>query len=203
MMTKPPDRMITEAAINRGLDYIYRLANTQEGFAGYGSLLICCFALVGATSRDRSLKRAASSRAQKLARRWNRAHSLSTLDASPEVVLDFVLVSYALSRLGLRDDALREQIRTAVQRFSVQDLLFFDPVSEPPPDDLPFACECGLKNQRRRKFCKRCRKRLKIQSRYRVWMRALAATYVSGRCGILFGAGYLDVLKWLPAMRPY
>ena len=204
MMTKPPDRMIsTEKAISRGLDYIYRLANTPEGFDGYGSLLICCFALVGATSRDRSLKRTASSRAQKLARRWHGAHSLSTFEAGPEVVLDFVLVSYALSRLGLRDAALRKQIRTAVQRFSVQDLLSFDPVSEPPPDDLPFTCECGLKNQRRRKFCKRCRKRLEIQSRYRVWMRALAATYVSGRCGILFGAGYLDVLKWLPAMRPY
>jgi len=34
-------------------------------------------------------------------------------------------------------------------------------------------------------------------------MEALANTYVSGRCGLLFGARYLDVLKWLPAMRPY
>ena len=34
-------------------------------------------------------------------------------------------------------------------------------------------------------------------------MRALASTYISGRCGLLFGARYLDVLKWLPAMRPY
>jgi len=34
-------------------------------------------------------------------------------------------------------------------------------------------------------------------------MGALASTYVSERCGILFGARYLDVLKWLPAMRPY
>ncbi len=34
-------------------------------------------------------------------------------------------------------------------------------------------------------------------------MRALASTYVSGRCGILFGVRYLDVLKWLPTMRPY
>jgi len=34
-------------------------------------------------------------------------------------------------------------------------------------------------------------------------MGALAGTYVSGRCGILFGARYPDVLKWLPMMRPY
>jgi hypothetical protein len=203
-MIKPPDRTIDRAtAINRGMDYLYRLANTTEGFEGYGSLLICCFALVGATSRDRRLTQTAKARAQKLARRWQRAHPVATLEAGPEVVLDFLLVSYALSRLGLTDAALREQIRFAAQRFSVQDLLLFDPVSEPPPDDLPFACECGLKNHRGRKFCKRCRKRLEIQSRYRVWMRALAATYVSGRCGIVFGAGYPEVLKWLPIMRPY
>ena len=34
-------------------------------------------------------------------------------------------------------------------------------------------------------------------------MEALANTYISERCGMLFGARYLDVLKWLPAMRPY
>jgi hypothetical protein len=34
-------------------------------------------------------------------------------------------------------------------------------------------------------------------------MDALTRTYVSERCGILFGARYADVLKWLPAMRPY
>src|SRR5207237_2766353 len=78
-----------------------------------------------------------------------------------------------------------------------------DPVSEPPANDLPYACDCGLKNQRGRTFCKQCRRRLEIQSRYRVWMGALTKTYVSGRCGILFGARHLDVLKWLPTMRPY
>ena len=44
---------------------------------------------------------------------------------------------------------------------------------------------------------------MEIYSRYRVWMGALAGTYVSERCGILLGARYSDVLKWLPAMRPY
>ena len=42
-----------------------------------------------------------------------------------------------------------------------------------------------------------------IQSRYRAWTRALAATYVSERCGVVFGARYIDVLKWLPAVRSY
>jgi hypothetical protein len=203
-MTKRPDPTPgREIAIKRGLDFIYRVAGTANGFDSYGALLICCFALVGATSREASLRRLARSRAQKLARRWGRVHPLLPPDAGPELLLDFVLVRYALSRIGLRDVALNAQIRIAARRFSAQDLLGFDPVSEPPANDLSYRCECGLKNRRGRTFCKQCRKRLVIQSRYRVWMRALAATYVSERCGILFGARYLDVLKWLPTMRPY
>jgi hypothetical protein len=203
-MTNRPDQIAgSETSVKRGLDFIYRLAGTTEGFDSYGSLLICCFALVGATSRHSNLRQLARSRALKLARRWRRGQTRSPLDASPDLVLDFVLVRYALSRLGLRDASLSAQIRTAAKRFSAQDVLGFDPINEPPPSDLPYTCDCGLKNQRGRTFCKRCRRRLQIQSRYRVWMRALAATYVSGRCGVLFGVHYPDVLKWLPAMRPY
>ena len=202
-MTKADQIATSETSIKRGLDFIYRVAGTSEGFDSYGSLLVCCFALVGATSRDANLRQLARSRAQKLAQRWRRAHPRVPSDASADLVLNFVFVRYALSRLGLRDAALNAQIRTAVKRFSAQDLLGFDPVSEPPPDDLSYRCDCGLKNLRGRTFCKQCRRRLETKSRYRVWMEALANTYVGERCGILFGARYADVLKWLPSMRPY
>lgn len=203
-MTKAPvPKPRSETSIKRGLDFIYRIASKPEGFDSYGSLLICCFALVGATSRDGSLRQLARSRAQKLAQRWSRLHPAVPPDASADLVLDFVMVRYALSRLGVRDVVLNAQIRAAAKRFSVQDLLGFNPVSEPPANDLPYPCDCGLKNQRGRRFCKQCKRRLENQSRYRVWMEALANTYVSGRCGLLFGAHYLDVLKWLPTMRPY
>ena len=203
-MSKPPDQIASrETSIKRGLDFIYRVAGTTACFDSYGSLLICCFALVGATSRNASLRQLARSRAQKLAQRWGRAYPLLPPDASPDLVLDFVLVSYALRRLGLRDVTLNAQVRTAAKRFSAQDLLGFNPVSEPPPNDLSYPCDCGLKRQRGRTFCRQCRKRLAAQSRYRVWMEALANTYVGERCGIQFGARYSDVLKWLPTMRPY
>jgi hypothetical protein len=192
-----------ETSIKRGLDFIYRVAGTSDGFDSYGKLLICCFALMGTTSRDPSLRRLARSRAQKLARLWGRAHPVLPPEATADLILDFVLVRYALSRLGVRDVVLSAQIRAAAKRFSVQDLLGFNPLSEPPANDLPYPCDCGLKNQRGRTFCKQCKRRLETQSRYRVWMRALASTYVSGRCGIIFGARYPDVLKWLPTMRPY
>lgn len=195
--------LLTESTIKRGLDFIYRLAGTPDGFDSYGSLLICCFALVGATSRDSSLRQLARSRAQKLAQRWGRVHPRVPPDAAPDLVLNFILVRYALNRIGLRDAALNSQLLAAAKRFSAEDLLGFNPVTEPPPNDLSYRCDCGLKNQRGRTFCKQCRRRLETQNRYRVWMGALAKTYVSGRCGILFGARYPDVLKWLPAMRPY
>jgi len=190
-------------AISRGLDFIYRLAETEHGFGSYGSLLICCFALVGATSRDAGLRQLARSRAQKLAQCWGRLHPAVPRDAAPDVVLHFILVRYALSRIGLRDAELNAQIRIAAGRFSVHEVLGFDPVSEPPPDDLSYRCDCGLQNHRGRAFCKQCRKRLEIQSRYRVWLRALTRTYLAERCSVLFGARYPDVLKWLPAMRDY
>lgn len=202
-MTKAPERATSETSIKRGLNFIYRIASKPEAFDSYGSSLICCFALVGATSRDASLRQLARSRAQKLAQRWSRLHPVVPPEATTNLVLEFVMVRYALSRLGLRDVALNAQIRAATKRFSVQDLLGFNPLSEPPANDLPYPCECGLKNPRGRTFCKQCKRRLEIQSRYRVWMEALANTYVSGRCGLRFGAHYLDVLKWLPAMRPY
>jgi hypothetical protein len=203
-MTRATDQIAgRERAIKQGLDFIYRIAGTPHGFDSYGPLLICCFALVGATSRDASLRQMARLRAQRLAQRWGRVHPRLPADASPELVLNFIVVRYALSRLGLRDAALTAQIRAATKGFSAQDLLGFNPVSEPPANDLPYPCDCGLKNQRGRTFCRQCRRRLEIQSPYRVWMEALANTYAGGRCGILFGARYLDVLKWLPAMRPY
>lgn len=193
----------SDKAIKRGLDFIYRVATKPEGFDSYGSLSICCFALVGATSRDVELRQLATSRAQKLARRWRRLHLVVPPDATSDLVFDCVMVSYALSRLRFKDVALNTQIRAAAKQFSAQDLLGFDPVSEPPADDLPHQCDCGFQNQRGRKSCKQCKRRLEFQSRYRVWMEALSNTYVGERCGVIFGAPYLDVLKWFPRMRPY
>ncbi|HUS12256.1 MAG TPA: hypothetical protein VMZ30_17450 [Pyrinomonadaceae bacterium] len=203
-MTKASELMASrDTSIERGLEFIYRVASTTDGFDSYGSLLICCFALMGATSRDPSLRQLARSRAQKLAQRWSRLHPVVPADVSADLILDFILVRYALSRLGMRDVILKAQIDSAAQRFSAKDLLGFDPLSEPPANDLPCRCDCGLKNQRGRMFCKQCRRRLENQSRYRVWMEALANTYISERCGLNCGARYLDVLRWLPTMRPY
>lgn len=192
-----------EAAIKRGLDFIYHFGSEPDNFNSYGSSLICCFALLGVTARDRKLRELGRARCQQLARSWTRQHRFAAADITPELLLDFILVRYALGRLGLRDQALTARLRLAAKQFSARDLLAFDPLTEPPPEDVPLPCNCGLNNQRGRKSCKRCRHRLEIQGRHRVWMEALGNTYVAEQCGIVFGARYLDVLKWLPTMRPY
>lgn len=203
-MTIATDKLkARDEAIERGLDFIYHFGSKDEPFANYGSFLICCFALVGATSRDPKLRRLGRRRAKQLFARWSRIQPSLPPDASSDLLLDFVLVRYAQTRIGIRDRAGVAQIREVARRFSTLDLLGFDPASEPPPDDLPYPCDCTFQNPRGRKACKQCKRRLRIQSRYRVWMEALANTYVAERCGVVFGAPYAEVLKWMPFMRPY
>lgn len=191
------------AAIERGLDFIYHFGQEQKCFSDYGSFLICCFALVAATSRNPKLRQPGRERAKQLLQRWSVLHPRLPADVDSDLLLDFVLVHYAQRRLGLRDDAAATAINLAARNFPASDLLGFDPREEPPPNDLSYRCDCSFQNPRGRKVCKQCKRRLRMRSRYRVWLDALANTYVAERSGVRFGAAYADVLKWLPGMRPY
>src|SRR5215813_11671659 len=190
-----------DEAIQRGLDFIYRFGSKAANFEDYGTLMICCFALAGATSRNQKLRKHSRKIAKQLGRRWKNARRIRRVSANS--FLNSIQVQYALGRIGERDAGLEHEIKDLSEKFSARDLLGFDPLHEPPPDDLPYACDCGLENQRGRKFCKRCRRKLLIKTRYRAWMDALANTYVAERCGTIYGAQYTSVLSWLPKMRPY
>lgn len=193
----------TDRAIERGLDFIYRLGQKQKFFADYGSFLVCCFALLAATSRNPKLRSLGRERTKQFLGRWSLLHPYLPEDASSDLLFEFILIHYARRRIGLRDAAGARGIKRAARNFSASDLLGFDPVKEPPPNDLPYRCDCTFQNPRGRKVCKQCKCRLRIRSRYKVWMEALANTYVAEASGILFGASYADVLKWRTAMQPY
>jgi hypothetical protein len=194
---------VRDAAIERGLEFIYRFGQKQKCFANYGSFLICCFALVAATSRNPKLRSLGRDRAKQLLRRWSLMHPFLPAAASSDLLLEFVLINYAQRRIGLSDSAGATAIRLAARNFSASDLLGFDPAKEPPPNDLPYPCDCSFQNSCGRKACKQCKRRLRIRSRYKVWMEALANTYVAERSGVHFGASHADVLKWMPVIRPY
>ena len=203
-----PGARFTEAdrarAVRRGLQFIYRTALDRDNFDRYGSDYLWCFYTISAGVSDRGLRSLARRMGVERARQWRQSHRALPAGASADEVIDFAFGSDAADSLGLRDDALKRQIRRAASRLSARDLLLFDPLAEPPPRDVPEACEFDKTiNARGAKFCRRCGRPLRMRTRYDVWYDALITAYVGERYGVRLGAGYGDVLKWLTALRPY
>jgi hypothetical protein len=190
-------------AISRGLEFIYKIACDEECFAFYGHDLLNCFYFISATSLDPALRRAARKMGRERALVWRREHVTLPRKADAETVSEYIHGSYAAGRLSLRDNAIKEQLRRAARHITARDYLYFDPATEPPPDDATEVCWCGVLNERGRKTCCECRKRLVVINRYKLWYDALIAAYNCERVGVHVGARYAEVLKWLPVMRPY
>ena len=192
-----------DIAIRQGLAFIYQSAGEPASFESYGSDLLCCFYCISTTSSDADLRRLARSLGRKLARRWWQQHTEVPLNADASDVADLVFGSDAAERLGVGNRAFKQQLRKSAGAFGVRDYLFFDPATERPPADVPFECSCGAPNPRGRKVCRQCRTPLSMMSPYWVWLNALTIAYTGERHGVRLGASFADVLKWLPAMRPY
>lgn len=192
-----------QRAIKRGLEFIYKIACDEDHFAVYGHDLINCFYFISATSRDPSLRRAARKMGRERARAWRRKRSKLPPRANAETISEYIHGSYAAERLGLRDTAIKEKLREAAKRITAREYLYFDPMVEEPPSDATEVCWCGLLNERGRKRCRECRKQLIPINRYKLWYDALIAAYNCERVGVHVGARFVDVLKWLPVMRPY
>ena len=192
-----------EFATRRGLEFIYHTACDPENFAAYGFDYTFCLHWIASTSRDAALRRTARGMAVERACRWRSEHPLVPADADAETVAQLVFGGLSADRLGLRDAAFRAEVRRAASHVSAEDLLWFDPVAGPPPDDLPKDCVCGEVNPRGRKTCRGCRRRLKRSSRYEVWLLGLIRSYQGERYRVKLGARYADVIRWLPSMRPY
>lgn len=190
-------------AIERGVYYLYSTASESANFDIYGCYFLACFTLLCCTSKDASLRTSSRKMARRFARKWQKDHSHLPLGATPDSICDFAVALYSTMRLGLVSEPFRDRIYEAAKRFDSIDFLGFDPTIEPPSDDMPYPCQCGIENRRGRKYCKRCRKKLLIKSRYRTWMEALSKTFIGQRCGVRIGASFAEVLKWTHVMRPY
>jgi hypothetical protein len=193
-----------DRAVQRGFTFLYYFACNPGNFREYGSDLLSAFYNIAETSQNLKLSRTAWSRGHELAVEWRRIHPTVPADANANDVSDLVFGHDPAARLGAPDARMGMQLRNAAARFSVDDFLLFDPVKEPPPADIPQECQkCGHQNARGATVCARCGSRLAMRNRYDVFQDALIATYTGDRAGITLGAHYADVLKWLPAMRPY
>ena len=204
-----PGSRFTEAqrkrAIMRGLKFIYRTSLQRENFADYGEDFLWCFSTLSEAVQDADFRREAKRMGIERASQWRREHPAVPANARAGLISDLVFGNDAAESLGVRDERFREQLKLAATRFSAREYLLFDPVHEPPPADVPAECDyCGADdNPRDSRLCHVCRKPLVMRTRYDVWYDALIATYTGDHSGIELGAHYVDVLKWLPAMRPY
>lgn len=191
------------AAIDRGLDFIYRTACKRANFAEYGFDYLGCFHCIASTSKDRKLRAKARALGLERAAAWRRQHATVPRDIEAADLAHLVIGSYSAHSLGLPDGRLKQELRKAVTKFAAIDYYSFDPATEPPPDDVPYDCDCGEWNPRGRKTCRSCRRRLTMITRYGVWIDALTRSYMGERYGVRIGVSYADVIKWLPVMRPY
>lgn len=190
-------------AIDRGLDFIYQTACKRSNFDEYGFDYLGCFHCLASTSKDRKLRKKALDLGRERAVEWRRRNAKVPRKPTPDDILDLVFGSYAAHSLGLPDDALKQDLRKTAARFTATDYYYFDPATEPPPDDVPVDCDCGASNPRGRKSCQACKKRLRMMTRYAVWQDALIRSYTGERYGVRLGVSYADAIKWLPSMRPY
>jgi hypothetical protein len=190
-------------ATYRGLDYLYGMACDPENFETWGHDYLGCFSGIAATSLDNRLRRQARSMGRERAHLWQRQHRAIPRDADAETIVSLVFGCVAVEGLGMPDGVMRDKVRRAAGRFTAEDYYWFDPAKEPPPRDVPYYCDCGLYNRRGRKFCKRCKKQLQMVSPYEVWTDSLIRSYMAECYGVVLGAPYADVLKWIEYMRPY
>ncbi|HYJ48119.1 MAG TPA: hypothetical protein VEV81_16020 [Pyrinomonadaceae bacterium] len=193
-----------ERAVMRGLNFIYRTALNRRNFEAYGHDYLWCFYTLSEAVRDEEVRRAARRMGRERAREWRRTHHQVPWDADAGLISDLVFGNDAAESLGLPDEKFKEELKRMAPRFHARSYLLFDPLTEPPPEDVPEECDyCQAINQRGTRVCEVCKHRLRMRSRYDVWYDALITTYTGDRTGITLGAHYVDVLKWLPTLRPY
>lgn len=189
------------AAIRRGLDFVYLSASQPTALEEHGSDFLWCLSLISQTSGSHDLIQIARKMGRELACRWRAIYSSLPLDADAGTILELVYASLAANRLGILSPEFDKQLRAAAPRFSVHDYLCFDAAQEPPPDDVPQECFCGVNNPRGLTICAGCGETLCFFTPQDVWCDALSTAYAAARYEVDVGAAYSDVLQWLPMLR--
>jgi hypothetical protein len=193
-----------DAAVRRGLAFIYRTASDTENFAAYGHDYLWCFCAIARTAADPELGAMATRLGRESALRWRAEHKRVSQDLGANDIFQLLSGSQASDCLGVPDEPLKEAVRQAVGRFSPKEVFRFDAAKEPPPDDVPRRCaKCGAANSRGTRVCERCGARLNMWDRYAVWCDAIISSFTSDRYGMRLGGSFENVVRWLPEMRPY
>lgn len=188
-------------AVRRGLNFICFNINNPKNFDDYGFDYLFSL-LTSAKSMDKSVRRRSQEMGKDLSQRWIGQHPTVPSEADADTITELVFGSFSATQFGVAH-SLKSKLQDAALNFSAQDYFWFDPIVEPPPNDVPEECECGASNNRGARTCHQCREALEMKSCYEIWLDAMIRSYLGERYGVTLGARYADVLKWLPQMRPY
>ena len=192
-----------DAAIERGLQFIHRIASNPEYFDRWGHDLLFCFYGVANTSKNPKLRELARKMGRERALAWRHDHPDPPTDDADELYI-YVMGAQAAEKFLGPDRRLRYRVQTAANHFSAIDFMGFDAHLEPPPADLPERCpKCNHKNPRGATVCQKCQTALTFRDPYDVWLDALVETYSGDAYGVKLGASYPDALQWISKMRPY
>ena len=162
-------------ALHRGLFFLYTAARQPDTFREWGHDLLSAFVNIATTNADREISDLAWRMGHERALAWRRLNREVPAKADADDLANLVYGSDAADALGVPDGHLRELLLHAASRFSATDYLGFDPRRGPPPEG----------------------------ERYEIFQDALIGAYTFDHYGLPIGAHYADVLRWLPAMRPY
>ena len=194
-----------DAEIRRGMIFIYNsIARNPEYFREWGHDLISAFYNIAVTSENPELRLMAWNMGHERALEFRRIHPAVPANVEVDELIDLVVGHDSSTRLGVPDARMQTVLREAAVRFTAADFLWFDPLVEPPPSDIPKACkQCNHQNKRGATVCERCGAKLKMWNRYDLYQDALINSYTGDRVGITLGRHYVDVLHLLPELRPY
>lgn len=193
-----------DMALERGLEFIYKVALNPKYFSRWGSDLLFCFYTISTTAKNEKLRGMAREMGEERAHEWRREHPDPPTDNPSDLQLFAHGAAAADGFLGQTDPSLRHRVQEAAQRFSAVDFMGFDPQYEPPPFDIPELCpKCQHRNPRGATVCQKCQTALTFRSPYDVWLDALITTYQGENYGVTLGAAYPDVLRQVSRMRPY
>lgn len=203
--SRPPLRSAGagQRAILRGLRFIYLASLDDDIFEEWVGDFLWCFHTISATSKYKPLRDVAARIGRKSAQRWYSWQPATLTLEDADEVARIVCIVDAAKRLGVTAGHFDDQLRQRAQAFTASAYLGFDPAAEPPPSDIPEECTlCNSAQHRGAAFCD-CGSALDQRSRYEVWRAALVLTYTGDGFGVPLGSSYLDVIRWLPDMRPY
>lgn len=193
-----------DAAVERGLQFIYKVASNPKYFSRWGPDLMHCFYSISTTAKNQKLREMARRMGQDRARQWRHDHTTIVATDADDLASLVYGIHNADLLLGNRDPKVKEELIEASRRFSPTDFLGFDPRRESPPADIPELCpKCGHHNPRGATVCEKCQTALTFRTRYDVWLDSLIRTYDGDVYGVTLGASYPDVLRWISRMRPY